>query len=63
MKLSKEELYKQLLFKWLELWHQYPGEAGLPAQWAFRLADHIHATTTALKGEVIPPSDEPPSAT
>jgi hypothetical protein len=62
MQLSKEESYKQLLFKWLELWHQYPGEATLPAQWALRLSKQIEATTSALKGEVIPPSGESPSA-
>jgi hypothetical protein len=58
MQLSKEESYKQLLFKWLELWHQYPGEATLPAQWALKLAEQIQATAKALQGQVIPSSPQ-----
>lgn len=61
MKLSKEELYKQLLFSWVELVDRMPDETMVPASWAVKLAERLRATKEALKGDVIPPWDEPPS--
>lgn len=55
MKLSKEESYKQLLFRWLELWHSYPGEMLLPAHWSLQLSKLITKTALELKGEPMPP--------